>query len=60
MTKQKRHQKVRFQNDNGPTEDSQLAIIQQPNWLVYQFYRAHLPIRRNSCVMEGKNMQILL
>ena len=28
--------------------------------VVYWFYRAHLPTYRNSCVITGKNMQILL
>ena len=28
--------------------------------VVYRFYRAHLPTHRNSCVIEGKNMKILV
>ena len=31
-----------------------------PTGVVYRFYRAHLPTHRNSCVIKGKNMQILL
>ena len=32
----------------------------QPTGVVYRFYRANLPTHRNSCVIEGKNMKILL
>ena len=31
-----------------------------PTNVVYQVNRAHLPTHRNSCVIEGKNMKILL
>ena len=31
-----------------------------PTGVVYRFYRANLPTHRNSCVIEGKNTQILL
>ena len=31
-----------------------------PTGVLYRFYRAHLPIHHNSCVIEGKNMKILL
>ena len=29
-----------------------------PTGVVYRFYRADLPTHRNSCVIEGNNMQI--
>ena len=31
-----------------------------PTGVAYRFYSAHLPTHRNSCAVEGKNMQILL
>ena len=31
-----------------------------PTGVVYRLYRVHLSTHRNSCVIEGKNMQILL
>ena len=31
-----------------------------PTGVVYRFYTAHLPTHCYSCVIEGKNMQILL
>ena len=31
-----------------------------PTGVVNRFYGAHLPTHRNSCVINGKNMQILL
>ena len=31
-----------------------------PTGVVYRFYRAHLPTHRNSCVIEDKNMKLLI
>ena len=31
-----------------------------PTGVVYQVYRAHLPTHRNRCVIQGKNIKILL
>ena len=36
------------------------SIYSHPAGVVYRFYRANLPTHCNSCVIEGKNTQILL
>ena len=62
------------QHDNTKTSPKKFDYTAIADWLrtvrcsnysyqtggVYRFHRAHVPTHSNSCVMVGKNMQILL